>query len=104
MAASSVAPIVALSGLPASLPCLIFARPDGNVPTTVATSYELLIDGRRRWQAHSEDEVRTWLREYCEEHAADDPVAAHVQIRRLSRLAWLTGGTLIDRDAFLRER
>jgi len=104
MAASSVAPIVALSGLPASLPCLIFARPDGNVPTTVATSYELLIDGRRRWKAHSEDDVRTWLREYCEEHAADDPVAAHVQIRRLSRLAWLTGGTLIDRDAFLRER
>jgi hypothetical protein len=44
------------------------------------------------------------LREYCDEHAADDPGAAHVQIRRLSRLAWLTGGTLVDRDAFLRER
>jgi hypothetical protein len=103
MAVSSVAPLVLLAALPASLPCLIFARPDGNVPTTVA-AYELLIDGRRRWKACSEDDVRTWLREYCDEHAADDPDAAHVQIRRLSRLAWLTGGTLVDRDAFLRER
>jgi hypothetical protein len=69
----------------------------------LVASFELLIDGRRRWKARSEDEVRTWLREYCDEHAVDDPDAAHVQIRCLSRLAWLTGGRLVDRDAFLRE-
>jgi hypothetical protein len=62
--------------------------------------YELLIDGRSRWRARSEDDVRTWLREYREEHAADDPDAAHVQIRRLSRFAWLTGGKLVDRGRF----
>jgi hypothetical protein len=44
------------------------------------------------------------LREYCDEHAVDDPDAAHVQVRRLSRLAWLTGGRLVDRNTFLRER
>jgi hypothetical protein len=32
----------------------------------------------------------------------DDPDAVHVQIRRLSRLSWLTGGTMVDRDAVLR--
>ena len=63
--------------------------------------YELLIDGRGRWRAKSEDDVRTWLREYREEHAADDPDAAHVQIRRLSSWAWLTGGKLVRRDDFL---
>ena len=67
-------------------------------------SYELLIDGQGRWKAKSEDDVRRWLREYCDEHAVDDPDATHVQVRRLSRLAWLTGGRLIDRNAFLRER
>ncbi|HET7146502.1 MAG TPA: hypothetical protein VFI10_04805 [Gaiellaceae bacterium] len=63
--------------------------------------YELLIDGRGRWKAGSEDDVRTWLREYRDEHAADDPGAAHVQIRRLSPWSWLTGGKLLDRDRFL---
>ena len=67
-------------------------------------SYELLIDGRSRWKAKSEDDVRRWLREYCDEHAADDPDAAHVQVRRLSRLAWLTGGRLVDRGTFLADR
>jgi hypothetical protein len=66
--------------------------------------YELLIDGRRRWKAASEDELRAWLGEYCDEHAADDPDAVHVQVRRLSRIAWLTGGRLVDRGAFLRGR
>ncbi len=62
--------------------------------------YELLIDGQRRWKARSEDEVRDWLRDYRDEHAEDDPDAAHVQIRLLSGLAWLTGGRLVDRDRF----
>lgn len=62
--------------------------------------YELLIDGRRRWKAASEDDVRTWLREYRAEHAEDDPDAAHVQIRRLTALSWLTGGTLVPHETF----
>jgi hypothetical protein len=62
--------------------------------------YELLIDGSSRWRARSEDEVRTWLREYREEHEADDPDAVHVQIRVLSPWSWLTGGKLVDRDRF----
>jgi hypothetical protein len=63
--------------------------------------YELLIDGRRRWRAASGDDVRAWLAEYREEHARDDPGAAHVQVRRLSRWSWLTGGTLVPRERFL---
>ena len=49
--------------------------------------YELLVDGRARWKASDEDDLRTWLQEYREEHTADDPEAAHVQIRRLSALS-----------------
>ena len=63
--------------------------------------YELLIDGRSRWRAKSDDDLRRWLTEYTEEHAADDPDANHVQIRRLSAFSWLTGGTIIDRALFL---
>ncbi len=63
--------------------------------------YELLIDGRSRWKAGSEDDVRRWLREYEDEHRQDDPEAAHVQIRRLSRWSWLTGGKLVARQQFL---
>jgi len=63
--------------------------------------YELLIDGRGRWRAKSEDDVRQWLREYRDEHVQDDPDAAHVQIRRLTPWAWLTGGRLVRRDDFL---
>jgi hypothetical protein len=62
--------------------------------------YELLIDGVRRWKAASEDDVRTWLAEYREEHAQDDPGAAHVQVRLLGGLSWLTGGRLVDRSEF----
>lgn len=62
--------------------------------------YQLLIDGRSRWKAQSEDEVRRWLAEYREEHAEDDPAAAHVQIRRLSPWSWLTGGELVERERF----
>ena len=63
--------------------------------------YELLIDGRRRWKAASEVDLRTWLREYREEHAEDDPDAVHVQIRELTRWAWVTGGSLVPRERFL---
>ena len=64
--------------------------------------YELLVDGRSRWKAKSENDARAWLREYCEEHAQDDPDATHVQIRKLGPWSWLTGGTMVDREAFLR--
>ena len=63
--------------------------------------YELLIDGRRRWKAASEEDVRRWLAEYREEHAEDDPDAVHVQVRELSALSWLTGGKLLERTLFL---
>lgn len=63
--------------------------------------YELLVDGRRRHRAASGDEVRTWLRGYRTEHADDDPDAAHVQVRELGRLSWLTGGRLVPREDFL---
>jgi len=63
--------------------------------------YELLVDGERQSRVDSADDVRAWLRDYRAEHAQDDPDAMHVQIRRLSAWAWLTGGTLVDRDKFL---
>jgi hypothetical protein len=63
--------------------------------------YELLIDGRGRWRAKSDGEVRDWLRDYAEEHAQDDPEATHVQIRRLSPFSWLTGGSLVARAHFV---
>jgi hypothetical protein len=65
--------------------------------------YELMIDGKRRWKAGSDDEVRRWLAEYRTEHAEDDPDATHVQVMRLSPWSWLAGGKLVDRDAFLGE-
>jgi len=60
--------------------------------------YELLIDGVGRWKAGSKEDVLRWLEEYREEHAQDDPGAAHVQVRELGSFAWLTGGKLVDRD------
>jgi hypothetical protein len=64
--------------------------------------YELLVDGRSRWKAKDEADARAWIEEYRVEHAEDDPEAAHVQVRRLSALSWLTGGTMIDREELLR--
>ena len=66
------------------------------------TKFELLVDGRSRWKAKSEDDAREWLREYREEHADDDPDAVHVQVRKLSPFSWLTGGTVVDRESLLR--
>jgi hypothetical protein len=63
--------------------------------------FELLVDGQSRWRASSEDDARAWLLEYRQEHAEDDPDAAHVQIRKLSRWSWLTGGAVIDRKSLL---
>jgi hypothetical protein len=64
--------------------------------------YELLIDGRRRWKAASDDDVRRWLAEYCAEHAEDDPDATHVQVMRLAPFSWLTGGaSLVEPKRFL---
>ena len=62
--------------------------------------YELLVDGRGRARAASESEVRAWIRAYRDEHGEDDPDATHVQVRRLSRWAWLAGGSLVPRERF----
>lgn len=63
--------------------------------------YALLVDGERVNRLKTEDEVRAWLAKYREEHAEDDPSAAHVQIIERGALAWLTGGKLVDRLRFL---
>lgn len=63
--------------------------------------YVLLVDGEARGKAASDDEARAWLRAYRAEHVQDDPDATHVQVRRLSALSWLTGGSLVPRDDFL---
>jgi hypothetical protein len=65
--------------------------------------YDLLIDGRSRWRAKSEADVRVWLREYCEAHVEDDPDAAHVQIRKLGAWSWLTGGSIVSASPYLQD-
>lgn len=63
--------------------------------------YELLVDGHREVRVDDEDAARDWIREYRFEHIETDRDATHVQVRKLSRLAWLTGGTLVPREQFL---
>jgi len=63
--------------------------------------FALLVDGERVERVNSEHEVRVWLAAYREEHAEDDPSAAHVQIIERGALAWLTGGKLVDQKRFL---
>jgi hypothetical protein len=63
--------------------------------------YELLVDGEARGKAGSDEEARAWLRDYRAEHADDDPDATHVQVRRLSTLSWLTGGSLVPLADFM---
>jgi hypothetical protein len=63
--------------------------------------YDLLVDGERKARVDSGDRVRTWLTRYCEEHAEDDPAAAHVQILRRGPLGWLVGGRLEPRERFV---
>ena len=62
--------------------------------------YALLVDGERVARANSADDVRSWLARYREEHAEDDPSAAHVQIIQRGAFAWLTGGKLVDGEQF----
>ena len=63
--------------------------------------YDLLVDGERKARVDSEAQVRDWLSRYREEHAEDDPAAAHVQILARGPLGWLTGGRLEPRERFL---
>jgi hypothetical protein len=63
--------------------------------------YAILLDGERVARAGSGDDVRTWIAKYREEHAEDDPAAAHVQILERGPFAWLVGGRLVDRERFL---
>jgi hypothetical protein len=63
--------------------------------------YAILLDGERVERVSSDDAVRAWIAKYCEDHAEDDPAAAHVQILERGPLAWLVGGKLIDRERFL---
>jgi len=65
--------------------------------------YELLVDGRGRARVASEAEARAWVSAYREEHVEDDPDATHVQVRQLSRWAWLGGGSLVPRERFFGE-
>jgi hypothetical protein len=65
------------------------------------TDYTILVDGERVASIDSDSAVRAWIATYREEHADDDPAAAHVQILERGAFAWLTGGKLIDRERFL---
>jgi hypothetical protein len=63
--------------------------------------YELLVDGQREARVDDDAAARAWVRKYRFEHIDTDRDAVHVQVRRLSRLSWLTGGTLVPRERFL---
>jgi hypothetical protein len=63
-------------------------------------SYAILVDGEHAARVGSEDDVRAWIARYREDHQEDDPAAAHVQILKRGRLAWLTGGQLVPREEF----
>ena len=65
------------------------------------TDYAILLDGERVASIDSDNAVRAWIAKYREDHADDDPAAAHVQILERGAFAWLTGGKLIDRERFL---
>ncbi|MFL5966269.1 MAG: hypothetical protein ACJ747_06925 [Gaiellaceae bacterium] len=58
--------------------------------------YDLLVDGERKARVKTEDEVRTWVARYRDEHAEDDPDATHVQVIEVRML----GGTIVPRDTF----
>jgi hypothetical protein len=58
--------------------------------------FELRVDGERASRVDGEDAVRDWIARYRDEHAEDDPAAAHVQVIRLR----LLGGTLVPREHF----
>ena len=62
--------------------------------------YAILLDGERVASIDSDNAVRTWIANYREDHADDDPAATHVQILERGAFAWLTGGRLVDRERF----
>jgi hypothetical protein len=64
-------------------------------------TFALLVDGERVAKVESQEDVRSWLLKYREEHAEDDPSAAHVQVIERGALWWVTGGKLVDRLRFL---
>ena len=63
--------------------------------------YAILLDGERVASVSSDDAVRAWIAKYRQDHADDDPAAAHLQILERGTFAWLTGGKLVDRQRFL---
>jgi hypothetical protein len=63
--------------------------------------YDILVDGERAARLGSADDVQAWLAKYRDEHAEDDPSAAHLQILELGTLGWLVGGKLVDSKRFL---
>ena len=64
-------------------------------------NYAILLDGERVASLDSGAAVRAWIAKYREDHADDDPAAAHLQILERGTLAWITGGKLVDRKRFL---
>lgn len=63
-------------------------------------NFVVYVDGKPKAEAKTPDELRAWLERYREEHADDDPGAAHVQVLERKGLAWLTGGKLVSPDRF----
>jgi hypothetical protein len=63
--------------------------------------YELLVDGQSKARVEGDDAARAWIREYRFDHIETDKDAMHVQVRRLTRWSWLTGGALVPREQFL---
>jgi hypothetical protein len=66
------------------------------------SKFDLLVDGGRVARVSTEQDVRDWLAQYREEHSYDDPGAAHVLVLERTRLAFLTGGRLLERERFFR--
>jgi hypothetical protein len=64
------------------------------------SKFDLLVDGGRVARVATEQEVRDWLVKYREEHSNDDPSATHVLVLERTRLAFLMGGRLIERERF----
>jgi hypothetical protein len=58
--------------------------------------YDVMVDGDRTARVKSEDDVRSWIARYREEHQQDDPDATHVQVIKVR----LLGGTMIPRERF----
>ena len=61
----------------------------------------MLVDGNPEARVESEGAARAWIRDYRFEHVDTDKDATHVQVRRLTRWSWLTGGVLVPREDFL---